>query len=186
MAEKDRPRKTFSNTQDYEYLNNARKNVCRICLEDDTKLLICPCFCKGSTKYVHEACIKDWIDIKFANIKEATCEICKMPMALKIKYKIRCNEPLNFKNELSKYLKRFLSILLFMILGISGFFFAVLAIITDYFNLYVKIFVIIFGLIAGILFSILAVVLIKPSFRIDLEYTVCSRSDSDSRIDTQN
>ena len=117
MAEKDRPRKTFSNSQDYEYLNKTRKNVCRICLEDDTKHLINPCFCKGSTKYVHEACIKDWIDIKFANIKEATCEICKMPIALKIKYKIRCNEFLNYKNESPKYLKRFLSNLLFIILG---------------------------------------------------------------------
>ncbi|OMJ92329.1 hypothetical protein SteCoe_4875 [Stentor coeruleus] len=185
MAEKDRPRKTFSNTQDYEYLSNTGKSMCRICLEDDTRLLINPCFCKGSTKYVHEACIKDWIDIKFANIKEATCEICKMPMALKIKYKMRCNEPLHAKDEPTKYLKQFLSILLSIILGISGFFLAILAIVTDYFNLYAKIFVIIFGIIVGVLFGILAVVLIKPNIRIDLEYTVCSRSNFDSRIDTQ-
>ena len=45
---------------------------CRICLESDG-VLISPCGCKGSTAYVHQACIREWVNVKQSD----TCEICK-------------------------------------------------------------------------------------------------------------
>ena len=46
--------------------------TCRICLESDG-VLISPCACKGTGGYVHEHCLKKWID----ESKSYTCEICK-------------------------------------------------------------------------------------------------------------
>lgn len=36
------------------------ENICRICLEGENleKVLISPCKCSGSMKYVHEECLK--------------------------------------------------------------------------------------------------------------------------------
>ena len=51
--------------------------TCRICLavEDDLSMLVCPCACKGTLKYVHEACLFSWIDQSRASNR---CEVCKM------------------------------------------------------------------------------------------------------------
>lgn len=50
--------------------------TCRICLvfEDDSSKLSCPCACKGTLQYVHEACLFGWID----QSKATRCEVCKM------------------------------------------------------------------------------------------------------------
>ncbi|XP_053206306.1 uncharacterized protein LOC128390985 isoform X3 [Panonychus citri] len=41
---------------------------CRICLQsDNSKNLIIPCECKGSQKYSHKICLKQWMDIKHSD-----------------------------------------------------------------------------------------------------------------------
>ena len=52
-----------------------RGDVCRIChCESEPGMpLISPCVCAGSLKYVHQACLQQWI--KSADTK--SCELCK-------------------------------------------------------------------------------------------------------------
>lgn len=45
--------------------------ACRICLED-TGELITPCNCKGTSAYVHDACLTKWLELS----ERDTCEIC--------------------------------------------------------------------------------------------------------------
>ena len=72
-----------------------KNKVCRICYGDDTSTdnpLISPCICKGSMKYIHYKCLKNWLDSKIEseiehdsdenatisyNTKDFSCELCK-------------------------------------------------------------------------------------------------------------
>ena len=60
-------------------------DVCRIChceSEPDAPL-ISPCVCSGSLKYVHQACLQQWI--KSADTK--SCELCKYDYSMTTKIK---------------------------------------------------------------------------------------------------
>ena len=58
---------------------------CRVCFSDSVKdLLISPCLCRGSVKYIHIKCLTKWLqqkyDIQFAQhlkgISGLYCELC--------------------------------------------------------------------------------------------------------------
>ena len=61
------------------------ENSCRICFETEEnidtlnelkkKRLIHPCLCKGSMKFVHETCLKDWLQ----KSPSEACQICNFP-----------------------------------------------------------------------------------------------------------
>ena len=73
------------------------KPACRICYgEENTEEnpLICPCICKGSMRYIHYLCLKNWLNSKIEeemsedsgernpdcisyNRKDIACELCK-------------------------------------------------------------------------------------------------------------
>ena len=73
------------------------KPACRICYGEESNEdnpLICPCICKGSMKYIHYDCLKNWlnskieddisidandkeIDVISYNRKDISCELCK-------------------------------------------------------------------------------------------------------------
>ena len=65
------------------------QQICRICLseEEPENCLISPCNCTGSMKYIHETCLKEWLEgkkhMKETEIvnsyiwKNLECEICK-------------------------------------------------------------------------------------------------------------
>ena len=77
--------------------NIKNKPICRICYGEDTNEenpLICPCICKGSMKYIHYLCLKNWLNSKIEeelsedssirnpdcisyNRKDIACELCK-------------------------------------------------------------------------------------------------------------
>ena len=79
--------------------NNIKKTkpTCRVCYGEDTSEenpLICPCICKGSMKYIHYQCLKNWLNAKIEeelsedsaernpdcityNRKDISCELCK-------------------------------------------------------------------------------------------------------------
>lgn len=48
---------------------------CKICyeIENNDNKLINPCKCKGTIKWIHDKCLKEWININ----KEKGCSICK-------------------------------------------------------------------------------------------------------------
>ena len=69
------------------------QQICRICLseEEPDNLLINPCSCTGSMKYIHETCLREWLEGK-KHMKETEvvnsyiwknleCEICKTSYA---------------------------------------------------------------------------------------------------------
>jgi RING-variant domain len=72
---------------------NKDQQICRICLseEEPENLLINPCSCTGSMKYIHETCLREWLEGK-KHMKETEvvnsyiwknleCEICKTSYA---------------------------------------------------------------------------------------------------------
>lgn len=66
--------------------NSSNYKICRICYENETEenKLISPCLCQGSVKYVHESCLKTWINNQINNPQEkGICEICKFKYWLK-------------------------------------------------------------------------------------------------------
>lgn len=75
-------------TNDSKQLNDS--DLCRICYDESLKEpLICPCKCSGSIKWVHESCLKKWIDLS----NKTQCPQCKY------QYKKICK----YRYELLKY-----------------------------------------------------------------------------------
>ncbi|XP_058084747.1 uncharacterized protein LOC131232493 isoform X1 [Magnolia sinica] len=56
---------------------------CRICLETDGRDFIAPCKCKGTSKYVHRACLDHWRAVK-EGFAFAHCTTCKAPYHLRV------------------------------------------------------------------------------------------------------
>ena len=85
-----------------------KNKICRICLSEETSPnknpLICPCICKGSMKYIHYLCLKNWLNLKVEselgpihNIEterptitystnEICCELCKTKLPDYVKH----------------------------------------------------------------------------------------------------
>ena len=45
--------------------------------------MLAPCSCSGSLRFIHEECLKCWIQAKHPNLSTAECEICKTPFVMK-------------------------------------------------------------------------------------------------------
>jgi len=73
----------FSYFQGLLFLNDEL--VFRIChCEGDSEVpLIAPCYCAGSLRYVHQACLQQWI--KSSDIR--SCELCKFQFIMQSKIK---------------------------------------------------------------------------------------------------
>lgn len=75
--------KTISDIDDRE---------CRICFEEETEdnILIWPCKCRGTSKYVHEKCLNQW---RYENIDRPAFELC---MECRYKYRFTNEYPHEF------------------------------------------------------------------------------------------
>ena len=93
----------------YQQIRRQKGKICRICFcEEDNPIknpLICPCICKGSMKYIHYYCLKNWLNLKIEsdlgyeinsedeqptityNTKDISCELCKEKLPDYIKHK---------------------------------------------------------------------------------------------------
>ncbi|XP_059619177.1 uncharacterized protein LOC132263431 [Phlebotomus argentipes] len=60
-------------------------DICRICHceSDPLNPLLTPCYCSGSLKYVHQACLQQWLTASETN----ACELCKFPFIMHTKIK---------------------------------------------------------------------------------------------------
>lgn len=105
-----------SSEQIYNQSNNSsfdsikEKFNCRICLQrkKENAKLITPCLCKGTMKYVHNLCLKKWIEgnnikIDLNTKDDAHCEICKAKYRIKINKKIIVNRE-KCKRFVTKYI----------------------------------------------------------------------------------
>jgi hypothetical protein len=77
--------------------NSSAGQVCKICYDGETEEkggLITPCLCTGSCKFIHESCLKKWIENNFASNKiKAECEICKSSYNMRFYMKNRFSKP---------------------------------------------------------------------------------------------
>ena len=92
-----------------------KKKKCRICFEKETKTnpLIAPCLCEGSIKYVHQKCLKNWLN--FSNIKPelSKCEICKCKYEIRF-YKDNKFDKIAFQKFIFYLLCFFIGMILFL------------------------------------------------------------------------
>jgi hypothetical protein len=111
--------------------NDAQNNssvkttkICRICYGDDStdeNPLICPCICKGSMKYIHYDCLKNWLNSKIEedisvdsdaaeievisyNRKDISCELCKERLPDYIKYNNKCYNISFYKPKFNEFI----------------------------------------------------------------------------------
>lgn len=68
-------------------------NQCRICLENEinASVLISPCRCQGSVKYIHEECLKTWLVSQEEDLEQGQCELCKTKYKMEFIVRQRCN-----------------------------------------------------------------------------------------------
>jgi hypothetical protein len=64
--------------------NESIEKFCRICFEDADEKLISPCLCKGTSKYIHEECLKQWLRYQSEKILGSKCEICHHTYSIQI------------------------------------------------------------------------------------------------------
>ena len=63
---------------------DVETDVCRIChCSDEMEILISPCLCTGSVKFVHHSCLMNWLQ----RAVMSKCELCLYPLAVKRKRK---------------------------------------------------------------------------------------------------
>ena len=92
------------------------ERVCRICFDCETRnnQVINPCRCRGSSKFIHESCLRLWILCKYPEVINPKCEICKYPYIIAM-------DP----SDCSQFLKKFkgnpkYTTSFFILLGILG------------------------------------------------------------------
>ena len=103
---------------------NKKARNCRICYGIDFSIenpLICPCTCKGSMKYIHFKCLKNWLNSKIEidlninpqieeevgitySAKELYCELCKSKFPDYIKHKGKIYNISFYKPKFKKFL----------------------------------------------------------------------------------
>ena len=105
--------------------NTKNKKVCRICYcgeeSPEENPLINPCECKGSMKYIHYECLKNWLDSKIESsplssiyVKEGIgmsycandliCELCKAKFPDYVNYNNKLFNITFYKTKFEKYL----------------------------------------------------------------------------------
>ena len=70
-------------------------DICRIC-HDHIGIMITPCLCNGTLKFVHQECVKEWIK----RSRKLQCTICQFQY--KTGYQISVMKFLKFMNSESK------------------------------------------------------------------------------------
>ena len=113
-----------SSSSNIENINNNKQKkaiLCRICYGDEHTIenpLIYPCTCKGSMKYIHYECLKNWLNSKIetdisglneTNIitystKDICCELCKSKFPDYVKYKGKLYNISFYKPKFSEYI----------------------------------------------------------------------------------
>ena len=114
------------NKSDLDKPQQKKGKICRICLseEDSPKKnpLICPCTCKGSMKYIHYNCLKNWLNLKIESelgygndieteqptitysTKDISCELCKTKLPDYVKHKGQIYNVSFYKPKYSKFI----------------------------------------------------------------------------------
>ena len=105
--------------------DNSKKRNCRICYGDEENIienpLISPCLCKGSMKYIHYKCLKNWLESKIESSPYSSielndnigmcyctdnliCELCKTKFPDYINYNGKLLNLTFYRTKFKKYL----------------------------------------------------------------------------------
>ena len=76
------------------------QNVCRICFEEEqeNRLLISPCKCSGSSKYVHYDCLETWRNTTSNEEAKKKCMECNAPYIILNKFPLETIKINTYKN----------------------------------------------------------------------------------------
>lgn len=152
---------------------NCEEKICKICFEQETssKPVISPCKCRGSSKYIHDECLRSWLSYDMNNLENKSCEICKHPYHIEI-------SPRNCSSLSKKFRKnpKYSSILIILFLV---FFSAITGIYTlvEY-RSKISVISVYFG---GIIFVSLILVCVF-AFILDLLKRICMQKTTDYKI----
>ena len=95
--------------------------------------MISPCKCSGSIKYVHQLCLKEWMQVRIGGIKDSaiSCELCRSNIKVDINLMSRCKTYGETCKAVKEDLFNFVAAIgvLFIALWIFGFAFAHLILI---------------------------------------------------------
>ena len=93
---------------------------CRFCLDEHetkTNRLISPCSCRGTQKYVHEACLNEWRNINRESNNYTNCNECNVKYIISTKYPIeKCVANVTWK---------YMSLTFFLYYATTGMFYAI-------------------------------------------------------------
>ena len=121
IKEKDKEKESLKPQEKKE-----KGKICRICLSgEDNPVknpLICPCTCKGSMKFIHYFCLKNWLNLKIESdlgygrdieieqptitysTKDIACELCKTKLPDYIKHKGKIYNVSFYKPKYNKFI----------------------------------------------------------------------------------
>jgi hypothetical protein len=98
----------YDKEKGYEDVSEKEK-FCRICFvpdEEEDNPLFCPCDCSGSMRYIHFSCLKQWLNNRMTgrstnfsytfNLKNLECELCKVNLPERFKFRGKCFSFLEF------------------------------------------------------------------------------------------
>ncbi|KAF8586361.1 hypothetical protein K439DRAFT_961991 [Ramaria rubella] len=89
------------------------QDTCRICSgpgEPDQPLFY-PCKCSGTIRYIHQDCLKTWLD----HSKKSTCDVCKHPYAFTKVYAPNMPDRVPITIIVRKFAEQVIAVILFML-----------------------------------------------------------------------
>ena len=104
------------------------ERVCKICFDYETtkNQVINPCRCRGSSKFIHESCLRLWILCKYPEVINPRCEICRYSYRI-VMDPSDCLQFIKKCKEYPKYATIF-----FLLLGILGVSIFILTYLTNH------------------------------------------------------
>ena len=104
-------------------INIPESKLCRICFESEEEegnILIYPCFCNGSSKFIHEKCLQHWREMNYNNDAFYRCRECRAHYKIRFKYPL---EKFKFSIETIHYISKISNYValnfIFFLLGFS-------------------------------------------------------------------
>lgn len=109
--------KQKNNNTNKVHNSSAIRHKCRICLEDEINksLLISPCKCEGSIKYLHSNCLKKWLITRKQSPFDSKCEICNAQFNIEVKKSSILN-----KERCKLFIKKKIYLIVLVFIGLFG------------------------------------------------------------------
>jgi len=80
--------------------DQADDRLCKVCfdIESEDRILIAPCRCSGTVKWIHEECLKGWLVSQRLELDKAACELCSTKYNMDFTVSFMCVPKCNVNN----------------------------------------------------------------------------------------